>query len=119
VSLGKAGVDWNGGFRPSREERGVAQRGIARQAWQEWACICPDCLTWHAANGGKRSKETARLMKRLGVLPGVFDLVVLAPGPRTFFLEAKADKGKLSEDQQWFKGELIKMGFPYVVFRSA
>jgi hypothetical protein len=80
--------------------------------------VCPDCLTWHAANGGKRSKETARLMKRLGVLPGVFDLVVLAPGPRTFFLEAKTDKGKLSEDQQWFKGELIKMGFSYVVFRN-
>jgi hypothetical protein len=57
-------------------------------------------------------------MKSLGVLPGVFDLVVLAPGPRTFFLEAKTDEGKLSEDQQWFKAELIKMGFSYVVFRS-
>jgi hypothetical protein len=57
-------------------------------------------------------------MKSLGVLPGVFDLVLLAPGPRTFFLEAKAEQGKLSEHQQWFKGELIKMGFPYVVFRS-
>jgi hypothetical protein len=45
-------------------------------------------------------------------------LVLLAPGPRTFFLEAKTDKGKLSEDQQWFKGELIKMGFSYVVFRN-
>jgi hypothetical protein len=80
--------------------------------------VCPDCLTWHVANGGKRSPETARLMKSLGVLPGVFDLVLLAPGPRTFFLEAKAEQGKLSEDQQWFKGELIKMGFSYVVFRS-
>jgi hypothetical protein len=80
--------------------------------------VCPDCITWHVANGGKRSPETARLMKALGVLPGVFDLVLMAPGSRTFFLEAKADNGRLSEDQQWFKGELIKMGFPYVVFRS-
>jgi hypothetical protein len=70
--------------------------------------VCPDCLTWHVANGGKRSPETARLMKSLGVLPGVFDLVLLAPGPQTFFLEAKTDKGKLSEDQQWFKGDDIR-----------
>lgn len=80
--------------------------------------VCPDCVTFHVGNGGKRSKETARLMKALGVLPGVFDLCLLAPGGKTFWLEAKADHGRLSEDQQWFKYELIKMGFPYVVFRS-
>jgi hypothetical protein len=54
--------------------------------------VCPDCLIWHVANGGKRSPETARLMKALGVLPGVFDLVLLAPGPRTFFLRLKRSK---------------------------
>jgi hypothetical protein len=80
--------------------------------------VCPDCLTWHAANGGMRSKETARLMKRLGVLPGVFDLVVLAPGPFIGFMECKAGKGRLSEDQEWFRKQLILMGFQYCVVRS-
>jgi hypothetical protein len=80
--------------------------------------VCPDCLTWHAANGGRRTQETARLMKRLGVLPGVFDLVVLAPGPFVGFIECKSGTGRLSDDQEWFRSELIKMGFQYCVVRS-
>jgi hypothetical protein len=80
--------------------------------------VCPDCLTWHAANGGKRSKETARLMKRLGVLPGVFDLVVMAPGPFVGFMECKSGAGRLSDDQEWFQEQLILMGFQYCVVRS-
>lgn len=80
--------------------------------------ICPDCLTWHAANGGRRTPETARLMKRLGVMPGVFDLVVMGPGPFVGFMECKVGKEKLSENQEWFRTELIKMGFSYAVVRS-
>jgi hypothetical protein len=65
--------------------------------------VCPDCITLHIANGGKRSKETARLMKALGVLPGVFDLLLICPDGRHMWLEAKADAGKLSPEQQWFQ----------------
>jgi hypothetical protein len=54
----------------------------------------------------------------MGVQPGVFDLVMIDPAGRHFYLEAKSEKGKLSEWQQWFKGELILRGIPYVVFRS-
>jgi hypothetical protein len=80
--------------------------------------VCPDCITLHIANGGKRSKETARLMKALGVLPGVFDLLLICPDGRHMWLEAKADAGKLSPEQQWFQRELILRGVPYVIFRS-
>lgn len=80
--------------------------------------VCPDCLTYHVGNGGKRSPETSRLMKALGVLPGVFDLVMIDPQGRHFYLEAKSDTGRLSESQQWFRNELILRGVPYVVFRS-
>jgi hypothetical protein len=79
---------------------------------------CPDCVTFHVANGGQRSVKTARLMKALGVLAGVFDLVVLAPGGVCCFLECKADSGRLSPEQTWFKSELIKMGFSYAVIRN-
>jgi hypothetical protein len=81
--------------------------------------VCPDCLTWHAANGGKRSKETARLMKRLGVLPGVFDLVVLAPGPFVGFMECKSWRRQACQTiRNGFEEQLILMGFQYCVVRS-
>jgi hypothetical protein len=80
--------------------------------------VCPDCITLHISNGGKRSKETARLMKALGVLPGVFDLLLICPDGRHMWLEAKSSDGRLSQEQQWFRGELILRGVPYVVFKS-
>jgi hypothetical protein len=80
--------------------------------------VCPDCITLHIANGGKRSKETARLMKALGVLPGVFDLLLICPDGRHMWLEAKSDAGRLSPEQQWFQGELILRGIPYAIFRN-
>lgn len=57
-------------------------------------------------------------MKRLGVLPGVFDLVVMAPGPFLGFMECKVGKEGLSDSQEWFRDQLIKMGFQYCVVRS-
>jgi hypothetical protein len=77
-----------------------------------------DCRAFHIPNGGKRSAETARLMKRLGTMPGVFDIEILAPGPRTFWIECKTDSGRLSEEQESFKVDLIRFGFPYAVVRS-
>jgi hypothetical protein len=80
--------------------------------------VLVDCRAFHIPNGGKRSAETARLMKALGTMPGVFDIEILAPGPRTFWLECKSDTGRLSDEQESFRVDLIKMGFPYAVVRS-
>jgi hypothetical protein len=71
---------------------------------------CPDCLAFHVPNGGLRSKQTARLMSALGTVSGVFDICLLAPGGRCFFLEAKSSKGELSDSQQRFKAQLIITG---------
>lgn len=79
---------------------------------------CPDCIVYHNANGEKRSIETAGKLKRAGVLPGVFDLTLISPDGRVMYLEAKAEKGRLSYEQEWFKRELILRGVPYVVFKS-
>jgi len=54
----------------------------------------------------------------MGVFPGVFDLVLIDPQGRHYYLEAKSEKGRLSEAQEMFKRELITRGIPYVVFRS-
>jgi len=62
----------------------------------------PDVLFWHTPNGGKRDKRTAQLMKRMGVLPGVADLIFIQPGPKVDFLELKVDGGRMSGDQERF-----------------
>jgi hypothetical protein len=59
--------------------------------------VCPDCIIYHPANGEYRRPETARRLKAEGVLPGVFDLVMIDPQGKHFYLEAKSDTGRLSE----------------------
>jgi hypothetical protein len=80
--------------------------------------VCPDCIVYHVPNGEHRSKETGRKLKAAGVMPGVFDLVMIAPDGRHFYLEAKSQTGRLSPEQQWFQGELILRAIPYVIFRN-
>jgi hypothetical protein len=80
--------------------------------------VAPDCITIHVANGEYRSDATAGRLKAMGVVPGIFDLLILAPDGRCFFAEAKSAKGKLSPWQEWFRGELIRRGIPYVIFKS-
>jgi hypothetical protein len=80
--------------------------------------VAPDCITLHIANGEYRSDATAGRLKAMGVLPGVFDLMIIAPDGRCFFAEAKSAKGRLSPWQEWFKRQLIVRGVPYIVFKS-
>lgn len=80
--------------------------------------VAPDCLTIHVANGELRSPGTGARLQAMGLQPGVFDLMILAPDGRCFFAEAKSEKGRLSPWQEWFKRELILRGIPYVVFKS-
>jgi hypothetical protein len=77
-----------------------------------------DCVVYHTPNGGKRSFKTAKLMKRIGTFSGVFDLTILAPVGRAFFMEIKQGKGRLSEEQEAFRLALIRMGHPYCIVRS-
>jgi len=77
-----------------------------------------DCVIYHNANGGARSYKTAKLMKRIGVLAGVFDLTILTPGGRAIFIECKTKGGALSPSQTAFKLALIRMGFEYAVIRN-
>jgi len=66
--------------------RHLKLRGIAGLVW------------FHPANGGARSKAEAGRFRAEGVVAGVPDLVLLAAG-RAYFLELKADKGRLSPAQ--------------------
>lgn len=58
-------------------------------------------IYWHTPNGGKRAPRQAKTFQRMGVMPGVSDLV-LHHGGEAFALELKAPKEKLTADQAEF-----------------
>ena len=73
----------------------------------------------HTPNGGKRSKQVANQLKRLGTQPGVPDLYVLLPGGRGCWIEMKRPKwhgkkgdkgGALSPEQKERIAELERGG---------
>jgi hypothetical protein len=80
--------------------------------------VTPDCFIFHPANGEKRSEATGRKLKAMGVRKGVFDLVLLTPDTRAFFIEFKSEKGELKDEQESFRIWLITAGFQYAVVRS-
>lgn len=73
----------------------------------------PGVLYWHTPNGAKYGgKNPARLggiMKSLGVLPGVSDIVALH-NSKFFALELKAPKGRPTENQLAFLSAVNSAG---------
>lgn len=80
--------DWN---REARLQAAVV-------AWARAAA--PSVLIFHPANGGWRSRSGAARFKWHGVVAGIPDLAIVAPGGRAFFLECKTDRGALSAEQR-------------------
>jgi hypothetical protein len=56
----------------------------------------PTWMWLHVPNGGKRDIITASLFKKMGVKPGVFDFVLVAPSATAHFLELKREGESLS-----------------------
>jgi hypothetical protein len=63
------------------------------------ARAAPGVFAFHPANGGFRKPVEAAIMKGLGVVPGVPDVIAIRDG-RTYVLEIKAEGGKLSPAQE-------------------
>jgi hypothetical protein len=81
----------------------------------EWVrTFAPGVLIFHIPNGGLRSKVEAARLKWCGVLAGVPDLAVIAPGGRAHFLEVKTATGRLSEAQREIFGVLGRLGAPFM-----
>lgn len=72
---------------------------------------------FHVPNGGKRSKSEAKRFKRMGVRPGVPDLVfpVAKRGCHGLFIELKTAKGKPTEKQLEWLDLLNANGYKAVV----
>jgi hypothetical protein len=77
-----------------------------------------DCLVFSVPNEGRRSRVAAGILKSMGMLPGVADLVIVAPGGRCHFLEVKTARGKLSSTQQEFRRRCRSLDVPHAIVRS-
>jgi hypothetical protein len=78
-----------------------------------------DWLWFHVPNGEYRTKETGALLLRMGVMPGVFDLLLISPTGAHHWLELKRGaKAGMSLAQIRFRHELQVRGVPYGVARS-
>jgi hypothetical protein len=77
-----------------------------------------DVLFWHTPNGGQRDKRTGALLKAMGALPGVPDLIFIWPPGQILFLELKTAKGRLAPNQAEFGSMAMKAGAHYEVARG-
>lgn len=81
----------------------------------------PGVIGWHTPNGGKRSGREASEFALMGVLAGVPDLTFLVPHPDGFqvkFLEIKAKKGVMSQDQKDFRQKVLTLGCEYETVKT-
>jgi VRR-NUC domain len=85
----------------------------------EWIRIAaPSVIVFAIPNGGLRAKAEAARMRWTGVLAGIPDLAVIAPGGRAFFIEVKAPGGSLSPAQRDMHDRLVGLGTPAAIVRS-
>jgi hypothetical protein len=72
----------------------------------------------HIGHGGKRSAETGRLLKRMGLQPGIPDFLFYDPEGREYWLELKRGRAPLTDGQLDFIAIMEARGVPCAVARS-
>jgi hypothetical protein len=72
----------------------------------------------HVPNGGRRTRAEAGVLRAMGTMPGVPDLLLWLPGGASFAIELKAGKGALSNAQSVWHSTLASLGHRVYVARS-
>lgn len=80
--------------------------------------VAPGLIVHHSPNGELRDKRTAAKLKAMGVYPGWPDLALIDEGGRHYFLEVKAQAGRLSESQNSFRDKCFERGIHWASVRS-
>lgn len=77
-------------------------------------------LLFHTPNEGRKGKAEAARLKRMGVVAGVSDLILLPhkEGVKPICIELKTDTGRQSESQKKWQSAVSSHGSEYVVCRS-
>lgn len=70
-------------------------------------------------NGGFRDAREACNLRSQGGLAGMPDLIILAPGPFTVFIEMKAEGGRVSPEQRIIHPHIAGLGYVMLVAFSA
>jgi hypothetical protein len=78
----------------------------------------PGWIFLHIPNGEYRDDQTAQLLKRMGVLSGAYDILLIGPTGRHYWLELKRGNAPPSAAQVWFGTELRSRNIPSAVARS-
>jgi len=103
-----------GGVMKNRPEEDLQKAVVALLT----VTLTDDVFWFHVPNQkGTRSGFEARLLKGLGVKPGVADLLFLFRG-QVFALELKAPKAYQSPTQKEFEATCKRVGVPYMLCRS-
>jgi hypothetical protein len=100
-------------LRPQRED--AIHAGII-----EYLTLCahPKLLYFHVPNSALVKPSARMYFARLGVFPGVADLVLVLPDRTVAFLEVKGEDGRLSTAQQAFQARCAVLGLKYQIARS-
>lgn len=87
-----------------------------------WISRAPalNAVCFHIPNGEKRDFRTAMKLKYMGVKPGVPDVYLAIPSKNKhgLFLEFKAGKGKVSENQAQFIENVTKLDYEVKIVYS-
>lgn len=81
-----------------------------------WA-LGPKIIWWHTPNQGNLDPRRAVFLKKMGLLAGVPDFLILTPDT-LIFIEMKPEKGSLSPAQKTFHERAKALGYPCYVARS-
>lgn len=64
----------------------------------------------HLPNGGQRTARAGALMKRMGTVAGMPDLLCILPGGKSLFFEIKAPNGRPSPAQEELWKRMAALG---------
>jgi len=100
--------------KPRKREEDALQQQVA--AYLDRALPAP--LKWlHIPNGGRRDPVVAAILKSFGTKPGAADVLILRP-EGFIWIELKALKGVLSEEQKAWRDWCRSIGAPWFLCRS-
>lgn len=79
---------------------------------------CPAVTLVAIPNAGKRGQKALNQARREGAAWGFPDMMALWPGPGIAFIEFKAEKGRLNDNQEEWLDRLSALGIPATVSRD-
>lgn len=109
--------------------KGPRQRGTKPPLAREFATHCaiadtlrvslaPGWLWTHFPSGEKRDTHAGARLKRMGLKPGFFDLLLIGPDGVHHWMELKAGNAPLSIPQLGFMQDLAVRNVPFAIARS-